>query len=88
MNLTLLLFIIGLLGFVINKKNIILLFISIEIMLLSITLLILQGSYIMDDLTGLLYGVIILIIAGAESAIGLSILVAYYKLRGSLSLEI
>lgn len=88
MSITLILFIIGLLGFVLNKKNIILLFISIEMMLLAITLLILQGSAIMDDVTGLFYGIIILILAGAESAIGLSILVAYYKLRGSVSLDI
>lgn len=82
------LFIIGLLGFVLNKKNIILLFISLELMLLSVTLLILYSSAIFDDITGILYGIVILIIAGAESAIGLSILVGYYKLRGSLSLDL
>lgn len=57
-------------------------------MLLSITLLILQGSVIMDDISGLFYGIVVLILAGAESAIGLAILVSYYKLRGSLSLDI
>lgn len=88
MSITLILFLIGLLGFVLNKKNIILCFISIEIMLLAITLLILQGSALMDDITGIFYGIVVLLLAGAESAIGLSILVAYYKLRGSIALEI
>jgi NADH-ubiquinone oxidoreductase chain 4L len=85
---TLLLFTIGILGYIINRKNIILLFISIEIMLLSITLLILIGSNLYNDLNGLLYGIIVLIIAGIESAIGLSILINYYKLKGSLLMDI
>lgn len=88
MSISLILLIIGLIGFVFNKKNIILYFISIEMMLLAITLLILQGSALMDDITGIFYGIVILLLAGAESAIGLSILVAYYKLRGSISLDI
>lgn len=85
---TLLLFTIGILGYIINRKNIIILFISIEIMLLSITLLILIASNLYNDLDGLLYGIIILIIAGIESAIGLSILINYYKLKGSLLIDI
>ncbi|MBY3555969.1 NADH-quinone oxidoreductase subunit NuoK [Modestobacter lapidis] len=88
MSISIILFLIGLIGFVLNKKNLILCFISIEMMLLAITILILQGSVLMDDITGVLYGIIILILAGAESAVGLSILVAYYKLRGSISLDI
>nr|YP_010996288.1 NADH dehydrogenase subunit 4L [Saccharomycopsis fibuligera]WPA89461.1 NADH dehydrogenase subunit 4L [Saccharomycopsis fibuligera] len=87
MSITLILFIIGTLGFVLNKKNMMLLFISIEMMLLAITLLMLQGSAIMDDVTGLFYGMMMLMLAGAESAMGLSMLVAYYKLRGSVSLD-
>jgi len=85
---TLLLFTIVILVYIINRKNIILLFISIEIMLLSITLLILIGSNLYNDLNGLLYGIIVLIIAGIESAIGLSILINYYKLKGSLLMDI
>jgi NADH-ubiquinone oxidoreductase chain 4L len=80
MSLTLVLFLIGILGFVFNRKNIILMLISIEIMLLSITFLILVSSINLDDIIGQTYAVYIIVIAGAESAIGLAILVAFYRL--------
>jgi NADH-ubiquinone oxidoreductase chain 4L len=84
MNLSLLLFLIGLLGFIINRKNTILMIISIELMLLAITLLILISSFNFDDNVGQTFGVYIISIAGAESVVGLSILVAYYRLRGNV----
>ena len=87
MNLSLILFLIGILGFVLNRRNIILMLISIEIMLLSITFLILLGSLSFDDILGQTYAIYIISIAGAESAIGLGILVAFYRLRGSLNLN-
>lgn len=87
MSLTLVLFLIGILGFVFNRKNIILMLISIEIMLLSITFLILVSSINLDDIIGQTYAVYIIVVAGAESAIGLAILVAFYRLRGSIAIE-
>ena len=87
MNLSLILFLIGILGFVLNRKNIILMLISIEIMLLSITFLILINSFIFDDILGQVFAIYIISIAGAESAIGLAILVAFYRLRGSIAIE-
>jgi NADH-ubiquinone oxidoreductase chain 4L len=78
---TLILFLIGILGFVFNRKNIILMLISIEIMLLAITLLILVSSLNMDDILGQTIGIYIIVIAGAESAIGLAILVAFYRFK-------
>ena len=84
MNITLILFLIGILGFVLNRKNIILMLISIEIMLLSITFLILLSSLNMDDIIGQTYAIYIIVVAGAESAIGLGILVAFYRLIYSL----
>lgn len=87
MNLSILLFSIGLLGFVLNRKNIILMLIAIEIMLLGATLFILLGSLSIDDIFGQVYAVYIISVAGAESAIGLGILVAYYRLRGSIAIE-
>lgn len=87
MNLSLILFLIGILGFLLNKKNIILMLISIEIILLAITLLILISSYNYDDILGQTFAIYILGIAGAESAIGLGILVAYYRLRGTIAME-
>lgn len=83
MNITLILFLIGILGFTLNRKNIILMLISIEIMLLSITFLILVSSLNIDDIIGQTYAIYIIIIAGAESAIGLGILVAFYRLSFS-----
>ncbi|KAL5344171.1 NADH:ubiquinone oxidoreductase subunit 5 [Pseudogymnoascus australis] len=88
MNLTLVLFLIGILGFVLNRKNIILMLISIEIMLLSITFLILVSSLSFDDILGQTYAIYIIAIAGAESAIGLGILVAFYRLRGSIAIDL
>ena len=87
MNLSIILFLIGILGFVLNRKNIILMLISIEIMLLSITFLILLSSVNFDDVLGQTLSVYIIAIAGAESAIGLGLLVAFYRLRGSIAIE-
>jgi NADH-ubiquinone oxidoreductase chain 4L len=61
--------------------------ISIEIMLLSITFLILLASLSFDDILDQTYAIYIISIAGAESAIGLGILVAFYRLRGSVAIE-
>ena len=87
MNLSLFLFLIGILGFILNRKNIILMIISIEIMLLAVTILILMNSYMFEDNIGQIFSIYIISIAGAESVIGLSIVVAYYKLRGNISLR-
>lgn len=87
MTFSLSLFLIGILGFILNRKNIILLLISLEIMLLAITLLFLITSYGFDDNIGQIFGIYIIAIAGAESVIGLSILIAYYRLKGSISLR-
>ena len=70
MRFALILFLIGILGFVLNRKNIILMLISIEIMLLAITFLILLASLSFDDILGQTYAIYIISIAGAESAIG------------------
>jgi len=79
-------FLIGILGFVLNRKNIILMLISIEVMLLSITFIILINSYNFEDIIGQVFSIYIIVIAAAESAIGLGILVAFYRLRGNISL--
>lgn len=83
----LILFVIGVIGFVLNRKNIILMMISIEIMLLAVTVLILINSYYFEDSLGQIFGLFIIALAGAESAIGLSILVAYYRLNGHISIS-
>ena len=87
MNLSLILFTIGILGFVLNRKNILLMIFSLEILLLSITILVLVSSMNFDDILGQTYAIYIILLAAGESAIGLGILVAYYRLRGSISLN-
>jgi NADH-ubiquinone oxidoreductase chain 4L len=87
MDLSLFLFLIGILGFILNRKNLLLLIISIEIMLLAVTLLIIISSFHFNDNIGQTFAIYIIAIAGAESVIGLSILVSYYRLRGTISLR-
>lgn len=87
MTLALVIFLVGVLGFVLNRKNLLLLIVSIELILLSVTLLVLVIAHSENDAIGQVYSVIIIATAGAESAIGLGVLVAYYRLRGSLSIS-
>lgn len=81
------LFILGVLGIVINRKNIIVMLMSIELMLLSINFILIVGSVLLDNIIGEIFGLYILVVAAAESAIGLSILVAYYRIKGSISVK-
>jgi NADH-ubiquinone oxidoreductase chain 4L len=80
------LFLIAVLSFILNRKNIILMLISIEIMLLAVTFLILINSLLFEDILGQVFSIYIIVVAAAESAIGLGILVAFYRLRGNISL--
>ena len=79
MDQSLFLFLIVILGFVLNRNNIILMIIAIEIMLLAVTLLVLISSFGFDDGIGQTFSIFIISIAGAESVLGLSILVAFYR---------
>jgi NADH-quinone oxidoreductase subunit K len=85
--LALILFVLGILGIVVNRKNIIILLMSIELMLLSINFFLITISSIFDNLQGQLFAFYILVVAAAESAIGLSILVVYYRVRGTISVK-
>ena len=78
------LFILGSLGVVFNRSNLIIMLMSIELMLLAISFLFLINSVIMDDLTGQIFAIMIITVAAAESAIGLAVLVAYYRVRGTI----
>jgi len=81
------LFLLGVLGVVLNRKNILIILMSIELMLLSININFVVFSVYLDDLIGQIFALFILTVAGAESAIGLSLLVAYYKVRKSIAVE-
>jgi NADH-quinone oxidoreductase subunit K len=81
------LFLLGVVGIIVNRKNIIILLMSIELMLLSVNFLLLTISSFIDDITGQIFALYILVVAAAESAIGLSILIAYYRVKGSISVK-
>ena len=85
--LALILFVLGIFGIVVNRKNIIILLMSIELMLLAINFFLITISSIFDNLQGQLFALYILVVAAAESAIGLSILVAYYRVRGTIAVK-
>jgi NADH-ubiquinone oxidoreductase chain 4L len=66
---------------VFNRNNLILMIISIEITLLSVTVMILSFSWLFNDIGGEVFGLYIIAVAGAESAIGLAIMISYMHLR-------
>ena len=78
------LFVLGILGVVFNRSNLIIMLMSIELMLLAISFLFLINSVIVDDLIGQIFAIMIITVAAAESAIGLAVLVAYYRVRGTI----
>lgn len=84
----LILFIIGLSGIFLNRKNIIIMLMSIELILLSINFNFIICSIFLDDIVGQLFALLILTVAAAESAIGLAILVIYYRIRGIITIEL
>ena len=81
------LFCIGLLGMFINRKNIISLLMSLELMLLSVNINFVAFSFYLQDLVGQVFAIFVLTIAGAEAAIGLAILVIYYKNNSNIEVK-
>jgi NADH-quinone oxidoreductase subunit K len=81
------LFILGVWGIFLNRKNILIMLMSIELMLLAVNLNFIIFSVYLDDLLGQVFAIFILTIAAAESAIGLSILVIYSRIKGSLAVD-
>ena len=85
--ITTILFFTGLLGLVLNRKNILITIMSIEIMLLAVNLNFAIFSVYLDDIVGYVFVIFILTVAATESSIGLSILSAYYKLKRTIQME-
>ena len=81
------LFTIGLVGFLVNRKNILLLLLALEIMLLAVNINFVVFSVFLDDLLGQVFTLIVLTVAAAESALGLAILIVYYRIKGSINVE-
>ncbi len=80
-------FSIGLLGIFINRKNIITILMSIELMLLAVNINFVGFSFHLNDLSGQIFSLFILVVAAAEAAVGLAILTIFFKRSGSISVE-
>jgi NADH-quinone oxidoreductase subunit K len=81
------LFTIGVAGIILNRKNIIVILMSVELILLAVNINLVAFSTFLGDLTGQVFSLFILTVAAAEAAIGLAILVTYYRNRGSIAVE-
>jgi NADH-quinone oxidoreductase subunit K len=81
------LLVLGVFGIFLNKKNVIVIFMSIEIILLSVNLNLVAFSAFLQDLAGQVFAMFVLTVAAAEAAIGLAILVIYFRNRGSIQVE-
>ena len=82
-----LLFTIGVFGIFLNRKNVIVILMSIELMLLSVNINFVAFSAYLQDLTGQVFTMFILTVAAAEAAIGLAILVSFFRNKGSIAVE-
>lgn len=80
-------FLVGLLGLVLNKRNLLVVLMSIELMLVGVNLNFIFFSLYLDDLMGQLFALYVLTIAAAESAIGLAIFTVYYRDKNTIALE-
>ena len=81
------LFTLGIFGIFLNRKNVIIILMSIELMLLAVNINLVAFSSHLGDLTGQVFAMFVLTVAAAEAAIGLAILVVYFRNRGSIAVE-
>ena len=81
------LFTLGIFGIFLNRKNIIIILMSIELMLLAVNINLVAFSSELGDLTGQIFALFVLTVAAAEAAIGLAILVAFFRNRGAIEVE-
>jgi NADH-quinone oxidoreductase subunit K len=82
-----LLFRIGLVGLVLHRRSVMVVLMCIELMLLAVNLQLMSFSVYMDDIMGQVFALFVLTVAAAESAIGLAILVVYFRVRGTIAME-
>ena len=81
------LFTLGVFGIFVNRKNVIVILMSVELILLAVNVNLVAFSSFAHDLVGQVFALLILTVAAAEAAIGLAILVVYYRNRGSIAVE-
>jgi len=81
------LFTIGVLGIFLNRRNVIVILMSIELILLAVNINLVAFSAFLGDMVGQVFALFVLTVAAAEAAIGLAILVVYYRNRGTIAVE-
>ena len=87
LTLAAIIFTIGIIGIFLNRKNVIIILMSIELILLAVNINLVSFSIYLQNLTGQVFTMFILTVAAAEAAVGLAIIVIYYKNRGSINVE-
>lgn len=81
------LFVLGVLGIFLNRKNVIVILMAVELILLAVNINLVAFSAFMNDLVGQVFAMLVLTVAAAEAAIGLAILVIYYRGRGTIAVD-
>jgi len=81
------LFVLGIVGIFLNRKNVIIILMSVELMLLAVNINFVAFSSFLGDLVGQVFAMFVLTVAAAEAAIGLAILVIYFRGRGTIAVE-
>ena len=87
LTLAAIIFSIGIIGIFLNRKNVIIILMSIELILLAVNINLVSFSIYLQNLVGQVFAMFILTVAAAEAAVGLAIIVIYYKNRGSINVE-
>ena len=87
MTVSAILFTLGIFGIFLNRKNVIIILMSVELMLLAVNINLVAFSAHLNDMVGQVFAMFVLTVAAAEAAIGLAILVVYFRNRGSIAVE-
>jgi len=87
LTLAAIIFTIGIIGIFLNRKNVIIILMSIELILLAVNINLVSFSIFLQNLVGQVFAMFILTVAAAEAAVGLAIIVIYYKNKGSINVE-
>ena len=80
-------FLLGIIGIFLNRKNVIVILMSIELILLAVNINLVSFSSYTNEITGQIFTLFILTVAAAEAAIGLAIIVSYYRIKGTIRIE-
>ena len=81
-------FITGIAGIILNRKNVLLVIICVELILLSVNFTFLISSFYLDDMLGQIFTIFVLVVAAAESSIGLAILITFYRIKGTITTNV